>query len=504
MTAPPPALSLQGICKSFGKVQVLHDVDLTLPLGQTLGLVGENGAGKSTLLNILGGNLPINAGTIALGGLDYAPTGPADAERAGVAFIHQELNLFENLSIAENFFLTRFPHRGPRVWGVIDRHETRERTREFLQRVGLAHDPDTVVGELSSGEKQLVEIAKALSVSARVILFDEPTTSLTRHEAARLFDLIAELQAQGQAMIYISHDLDDVLKICDEIAVLRDGHLVRQGARDEWDADLLVQAMVGRKIESLFPSRDLTARSEVVLEVEGLTAPGRFEGVNLSVQAGEIVGMFGLVGAGRSEVLRGIFGLDETTTGRVRVGEGLVAHRTPRRMMERGVALLTEDRKRDGLFAISSVSRNFGIANLGAYARNRLGWISRERQDRAVTRLRDAVQLDSSVRENQMIRTLSGGNQQKVIIGRWLVRNPQLLLLDEPTRGIDVGAKQKIYQLIGEQAAAGSGVLVVSSEIEELIGLCDRIVAMRSGRVVAEYPTRPFDREEILRAAIQG
>jgi ribose transport system ATP-binding protein len=542
-----PLLEFIGVEKAFFGVKVLKGVSFTVPAGGAAGLVGENGAGKSTLMNILGGNLPHDAGSMRFDGEDYAPSNPQDAARRGIAFIHQELNLFPNLTLAENIFLTRFPR--VRATPFIQRGEMHRRAADLLREVGLQVPPHWLVETLSAGERQLLEIAKALSIEARLIIFDEPTTSLSERETQRLFALIARLRTRGLAMIYISHTLADVFRLCDDIVVLRDGEVAGCGAKATFTNEKLVSLMVGRAISQLYPERrkksgaggppvpvggspagigraptdaikspldsnvsplpsggwpDGTGQWPVlpVLEARGIFQPNLIEDVSFKLHSGEVLGLAGLMGAGRSELVRILFGLDPCARGEVRRGGELLHHLAPRSLIERGMAFLTENRHREGLCLDATVADNLTLVTLPQHGRSPLRWLSRDSLQAAVTRIRAVVGLDPKASDTQPVRTLSGGNQQKAVLGKWLLREPRVLILDEPTRGIDVGAKFEIYRLIHELADKGTGVLVISSEMEELMGLCDRILVLRSGALVDEMPRTEFNRERILRAAL--
>jgi len=504
-----PALEFIGIEKAFFGVKVLKGVSFTVPTGGMVGLVGENGAGKSTLMNILGGDLQPDAGTISLEDSGYAPLNPQDATRRGIAFIHQELNLFPNLSIAENIFLTRFPRAGGTPF--IQRGEMNRRAEGLLREVGLEIPPDRLVETLSAGERQLVEIAKALSIDARLILFDEPTTSLSERETERLFELIGRLRALGITMIYISHTLADVFRLCDDIVVLRDGEVVGSGATRTFTTEKLVSLMVGRTVSQLFPERRSPARlgeeggaedSVPIFEARDVSRAGVLNHVSFALRRGEVLGLAGLMGAGRSELARILFGLDPLEGGEVRL-EGELLHRlSPRELIERGVAFLTENRRSEGLCLDASVADNFTLVTLPQHVRTLLRWLVSASLKAAVERIRAVVKLDVKTSAAQPVRTLSGGNQQKVVLGKWLLRQPRVLMLDEPTRGIDVGARFEIYQLVHDLADQGAGVLVISSDMEELMGLCDRILVMCRGTLVDDLPRAQFDRERILRAAL--
>jgi ribose transport system ATP-binding protein len=530
-------LSFRGIGKAFFGVKVLKGVTFNVGAGRVAGLVGENGAGKSTLMNLLGGNLQPDAGAMTFNGSPYAPRNPRDARAVGIGFVHQELNLFPNLSIAENLFLTSFPIQGdpggPRKRGVIrppfiDRRRLRDLAASLLARVGLPVAPDTLVERLSSGERQLVEIAHALSFDAQLIILDEPTTSLSARECERLFALIRQLREEGRSLIYISHTLGDVLRLCDDLVILRDGEVVGQGPVGQFDQGRLVSLMVGRELKQLFPTRRnrpeeapspssavQTPDSEVtpshrnpapagngpLLEARNLSQPGVVRDISFTLHCGEVLGLSGLMGAGRTELARILFGLDSHERGSLAVA-GLPLTGSPRRRIRRGVALLTESRREDGLCLEASVADNLALVTLARHGRTPLRLLSLDALRKALAKVREAVRLQPRLNDEQPVKTLSGGNQQKVVLAKWLLAEPQVLILDEPTRGIDVGAKFEIYQLIHELADRGAGVLVISSDLEELTGICDRILVMSQGRLTDELTRAEFDRERILQSAL--
>lgn len=510
---PAVAASLEGIEKSFFGVKVLKGVSFDLATASILGLVGENGAGKSTLMNVLGGNLQPDAGTMTIRGQPYAPKNPNDARFAGIAFVHQELNLFPNLSIAENLYLNSFPVLGDtgekRAQGkvtipLIDRRQLFERAEAQLRAVGLEHNPRTLVERLSAGERQLVEIAKALSVKARVIILDEPTTSLSARECERLFRLIRQLREGGISMIYISHALVDVLQLCDEIVVLRDGQLVGSGAANGFSHNQLVSLMVGRQLDQLYPerpARDSTTPPPCLFEARSVSQPGIVRDISFQLAPGEVLGISGLMGAGRSELARILFGLDPCASGQVLL-EGKSLRGRPRNRIRKGIAFVTEDRLQEGLCMEASIANNIALATLAKFARTPARLLNSRGIASAVAQIRSAVRLSPTAKDSQAVRTLSGGNQQKVVLAKWLLGHPRVLILDEPTRGIDVGAKFEIYQLIHQLADRGAGVLVISSELEELIGICDRILVMRHGEIAEEFPRSQFHREQILAASL--
>lgn len=488
-------LEVEGVSKAFSGIPVLKGVSLSLAAGRVLGIVGENGAGKSTLMNLLGGVVFPDSGEVRLDGAAFRPRGPAEAMASGVAYIHQELNLLPNLSVGENLFLARLPRRGP----LVDRRRLEALARERLVAVGLDVSPAALVGDLGPGARQLVEIARALAADARVVILDEPTTSLTAPEAERLFALVRRLRGEGRGLVYISHALGDVLRLADDVLVLRDGAVVGSGPAAGFDEARLIALMVGRSVDAVFPARAGAARGELALEVSGLGRRGAFRGVSLAVRRGEVVGLAGLMGAGRTEVLRAVFGLEPPDAGEVRV-HGRRLRPDPREAIARGIALVTEDRREDGLVLDATIADNLALASLPAHSR--AGWIDRRALARALAAQAHAVRLDAPAGLDRPARTLSGGNQQKAVLGKWLLGRPSVVLLDEPTRGVDVGAKQHVYRLVADLSDAGAAVLLASSEIEELLGLADRILVLRHGSAVDELARAEFDRERILAAAL--
>lgn len=494
-------LEFKGINKSFFGVQVLEGVSFQLEQGSVLGLIGENGAGKTTMMNILGGVIPYDSGELLLRGEHYRPENPGDAQKAGIGFIHQELNLFTNLSIAENLFIESFP----RVKGMpfIDRKTIHDHTKEFLQMVDLEFSPDVLVERLSPGERQLVEIAKALSSDAQIIIFDEPTTSLTNRETERLFNIIERLKKDGRSIIYISHILGDVKRLADNILVLRDGSVVGGGSANDFDINRMISMMVGRDITQLYPSRKTAPTSTPVLSVNGLRQTGIVENINFQLHKKEILGMFGLMGSGRSELARIIFGLDPYESGEIVINGKRANRVNPRTSIANEIAFVTENRREEGLLMNLPVADNIGLVALPTYSTQRLKRVDRSRITKAIDNVTDMLKIKVANVHKSLAKGLSGGNQQKAVIGKWLLSRPSVLIVDEPTRGIDVGAKYEVYNIINDLSAEGACVLFISSELEELMGVCDRILVMSYGEITGEFVREEFKKESILRAAFR-
>lgn len=494
-------LELRGIAKAFFGVHALSGVDLDVAGGRVLGLVGQNGAGKSTLMNIIGGVLLPDEGSMRLDGEAYAPRQPSDASGRGIAFIHQELNLFTNLTIAENIFLDRFPVRRVGPFAMIDRGALRAKTSELLAQVALDLTPDTAVERLSPGEKQLVEVAKALQLDARTIIFDEPTTSLTARETERLFDLVGRLRASGKTIIYISHILADVMRLADDIAILRDGELVESGEKSAFDAGRMIALMVGRNLDQLYPDRLSTPSDNLVLAAKSVSARGLVQNIDLTLHSGEVLGIFGLMGSGRTELARILFGVERFDHGEIAIGGRTFARTSPRNSIANRVSFITENRREEGLMMSLSIADNIALAALPSFVSAPLMVVDRPRMLDTARELAAALQIKSGAVDVQPAKSLSGGNQQKVVIAKWLMSGATVFVMDEPTRGVDVGAKYEIYSIINELAANGGGLLFISSEIEELMAMCDRILVMSRGEIVRNFPRSDFDKEQILSAA---
>lgn len=488
-----PLLEVRQVTKWFPGVKALDHVNLTLQHKQILAVIGENGAGKSTLMKILAGVQQPDSGEIWIAGQAARMDSCRAAMRHGVVLIHQELNLADNLTVGQNIFLGREPRR----FGLIDRRRIERDARKYLNMVGLDVSPATVVGQLAIGHQQMVEIAKALSVNARVLIMDEPTSSLSGLEAAALFDVVRDLRSRGVGIIYISHRLAEVTELADEVAVLRDG--ANAGNLDKPDINHanMVRLMVGRDVAQFY-ARQQHPPGQTALELRGLVTPAWPQhAISLSVHAGEIVGLAGLVGAGRTELLRTIFGIDQAIAGDVLMA-GKPAHiRNPLDAIRQGLSLLPEDRKHHGLVLEMMVGENIGLAGL---RRNRLpgGFLNQRRETADALRMVEQLKVRTTGTD-QVVQFLSGGNQQKVVIGKWLSLQPQVLLLDEPTRGIDVGAKQEIFRLMEQLASQGVAILFVSSEMEEILGMSDRALVMHEGRLAGE-----LSQDELTEVAVMN
>ncbi|GAA4287993.1 sugar ABC transporter ATP-binding protein [Georgenia daeguensis] len=497
-TATPPAgrelLRVENLVKKFPGVVALGGVSFDLHAGEVHVLLGENGAGKSTLIKCLAGVYQPDGGTLFVDGEKVHISSTAHAEQLGIATIHQEFNIVPQLSVAENVLLGRPPRR----FGIVDRRKMHAKARAALQRVGLDVDLRRPVSTLGVARQQLVEIAKALSLDARVLILDEPTAALTDAEVDRLLELMAELRQNGVGMVFISHHLEEIQRIGDRVTVLRDGQSVGTVPATT-DTGELVRLMVGRSIEAQYP-REQTPLGDELLRVEGLTSTGHFEDVSLSVRAGEVVGLAGLVGAGRTEVLRAIFGADRYDSGTVSVRGKAVPRHDVHAAIGAGLGLVPEDRKAQGLVLGASVEENLGLAILRAATRG--GLVDRARlREQARTSVKNLRIRTPSTRAT--VKNLSGGNQQKVVMGKWLAADPAVLLLDEPTRGVDVGAKVEIYQLINQLTASGRGVLLVSSELPEVLGMCDRILVMAQGRLVGELTREEATQDAVMALAVK-
>jgi ribose transport system ATP-binding protein len=492
-----PLLAMEGVAKAFGASRALDGVSLALSAGEVHALIGENGAGKSTLMKVLSGAYRPDTGSMTLDGAPYAPRGPREAMARGVAMIYQELAIAPHLTVEANVMLGRERSHG----GIVRRSEHRRIVREALDL--LEHPdirPDSIAGALSVGAQQLVEVARALVSDARVIVFDEPTSSLTERDAERLFMVIDRLSAKGLAIVYISHFLEEVGRLAGRYTVLRDGRSVATGEMSGVELGTIIRAMVGRELTEMFP-RAPRAAGDVVLDLKGLSGRSLPRQADLQVHRGEVIGIAGLVGAGRTEVLRAIFGLDEVRSGRV-VVKGLETGRaTPRRRIAQGLGFLSEDRKGEGLALTRSIEDNLTYSALGRHAR--WGWLDLRARRRDAERWIGAVRVKAAG-AGQAAGQLSGGNQQKIALARLLYQEADVLLLDEPTRGIDVGSKAEVYRLIGEQAAGGKAVVMVSSYLPELFGICDRLAVMTRGVLSPARPVGEWSEAAVMDVATRG
>ena len=494
-------LNINNVCKSFFGVPALTNVSFNLKKQHLLGLIGENGAGKSTLMNVIGGVLKADGGNMIYMGKEYCPENPKDATDTGIAFIHQELNLFTNLSIAENIFIDNFPKGKKIPW--ISRKEMMETTVKLLDSIDLKISPGTLVEKLSPGERQLVEIAKAMSTKAQVIIFDEPTTSLTSKETERLFHLIEKLKSSGKSIIYISHILKDVEKLSDEIVILRDGNVTGVGIKGEMNIDNMISLMVGRDIKQLYPNHKSHASKEKTLEVIGLSQSGIVHDINFFLNKGEILGIFGLMGSGRSELLKIIFGIDPYEKGEIYVNGSLIGKTSPQKSIKNKISFVTENRREEGLLMNVSIAQNIELVSLPKYSNSFIRVLNRKEIRGAVSKIAEKLRIKCASVEKSLVKSLSGGNQQKVVLSKWLMSKPSILIVDEPTRGIDVGAKSEIYEIIDSLASEGTSILFISSEIEELIGNCDRIIVMSKGEIMGSFIHEEFHREKIMRVAFR-
>ncbi len=496
MTDGRPVFVAEGLEKRYD-VPVLHGVDLDIRAGECHALVGENGAGKTTLVNIISGLTPASGGTMTLADTAYRPTHRADATDRGVRTVLQELIAVETLTVAESLFLERWPHR----WGWLDHETLRRDSRPLLDQVGLEEvGPDQPMSSLGIGQRQLVEIAAAIHRPCRLLLLDEPTATLTEAEAERLFSVLSELQRRGTALLYISHRLEEIRRLADRVTVLRDGQRVASEPTDAVSTEELIRLMVGRSVSETV-SRVTPASDRPALSVRRLEAGPAVRDVSFDVHWGEVLGFAGLVGAGRSETMRAVYGADAAVGGELRIDDDAspVRFTSPRQAVAHGIAMLGEDRRRHGLLGSLPVRVNVALASLTRLAR-RFGWMDRTAEQTAVDTLIRRLRVKCTSAE-QPIDRLSGGNQQKSLIARWLLRAPRILIFDEPTRGIDAGARAEVHQLIAELADGGSAILLVSSDLRELTTLSDRIAVLSRGRLVETFTGPSYDPEAIMTAA---
>ncbi len=487
-------LVMENISKSFPGVKALSDVQLTVRKGTVHALMGENGAGKSTLMKVLIGMYSPDSGSITFKGKPVQIDSTETALKLGISMIHQELSPVPYMSVAENIYLGREPLGR---FGLIDKRKLIADTRALLDRLEINIDPNTIMKNLSVANTQMVEIAKAISYDASLIIMDEPTSAITEREVAHLFRMIRSLQAKGVAIIYITHKMDEVFQIADDITVFRDGKHIATVPAAQTNRHSLIAMMVGRELTSIFPKSEATI-GEVVLSVRNLTRKGIIHGVSFDLRRGEILGLAGLMGAGRTEVIEGIFGIKKIDAGEIMIKGKPVQINSPADAIKHGLALLTEDRKLTGIMGVLPVRDNMMIASLGSYAAR--GFLNRRRIDETCNREKGRLEIKTPSMD-QTIRLLSGGNQQKVLVSRWLLTLPDILILDEPTRGIDVGAKAEIHRLMCKLAQDGKAIIMISSELPEILGMSDRVLVMHAGKVGGEFARKDATQESIMRAA---
>lgn len=487
-------LELKNISKFFPGVKALDDVNFRLKKGTVHVLCGENGAGKSTLMKIIDGVYKPDKGEMFINGEKVTIKDPMDAKANGIAMIFQELSYVPDLTLEENLCMGIWPKKGIR----IDWKKIRRRTQELMAQEGLDYAPDVKLRSLSVSDIQMLEILKAVSYDAKIIIMDEPTSAITDKEVKRLFQKIADLKARGASIIYISHKMDEIFQIADEITVFRDGKSIITKDAKDLTVDQVVEYMVGRKIENQYP-KEILPIGEDILQVEGLTQPGVFENVNFHVRSGEIVGFAGLMGAGRTEIMRALFGLDPYSAGKVRIKGKEVRIRNVRQSIKNGLAMLTEDRRRTGIVPVLSVKFNTMLASMDKVIYK--GRLHAKEEDKIVTEACESMKVKTPSLDAK-IANLSGGNQQKVVLAKWLICDPDILIADEPTRGIDVGAKREIYELMGKYASQGKGIIMISSELPELIGVCDRIYVVSEGRIAGMLSRDEFSQEAIMQMAV--
>ncbi len=490
-------IEMKGINKSFGSNQVLKDAGFLLKDGEVHALMGENGAGKSTLMKILTGVYTRDAGTVIVDGEEVTYKSPQEAEKAGIVFIYQEINALFDLTVEENMFMGK---EITKKFGVCDKKAMREKAKEVMDKVGVSIPVDAVMSDLSVGQQQMIEICKALMVDAKVIIMDEPTAALTESETEGLFKVINQLREKGVSIVYISHRMEEIFALCDRITILRDGQYIDTKEIKDLTMDDVVQMMIGREIGERFPTRD-SKIGDVVLKVEGLTSGKLFHDVDFEVRAGEVLGVAGLMGAGRTEIMQAIFGNLKKDSGKIYIDGEEVTIKNPRQAIKAGIGFVTEDRKTEGLLLEKSIAENIEIANLGKVSKG--GVLKKEMQDEIVKKGIDEFRVKCFGPWHEC-NNLSGGNQQKVVLAKWVYTDPKILILDEPTRGVDIGAKKEIYDVINDLAAKGVAVIMVSSELPEVLGMSDRIMVIREGEVRGIIDGQEADQAKIMTLATGG
>ena len=488
-------LKINKISKRFPGVQALKDVEFVLKRGQVHAIIGENGAGKSTLMNIILGLFPPSSGNMLLDGREYKPLSPLDARKAGISMIHQEISLVHTMPVYENVWLGNETQFGSKIFKK--RKRMIGATEQILKSLNMDIDPVQPVNKLPISKMQMVEIARAISSDSSIIIMDEPSSSLTDAELEHLFSVILQLKSQGKSIVYITHKLDEIYSICDSVTVFRDGQFIVEKETSNVSKRELVNLMVGRELTDMYPKHDIKI-GNTVLEVRNMTKAGKFYDINFSVKAGEILGFCGLVGAGRTEITQAMFGLDHKDSGEILLKNKLTPIKSTHDAINNRIAMITEDRRGSGIFASLSVRINITAAHLQGLSR--YGFIRNREEKEACQKTIESLSIKTPTMDT-MVSLLSGGNQQKVIIGKWLLTEPDVLIMDEPTRGIDVGAKSEIYRLMGNLATQGKAVIMVSSELPELFGVCDRILVIHQGRIVDEFERKDFDQEAVMQSA---
>ena len=491
-------IEMKGIDKSFGTNQVLKNAGFLLRDGEVHALMGENGAGKSTLMKILTGVYTRDAGTVIVDGKEVEYHNPQEAEKAGIVFIYQELNVMFDLTVEENLFMGKEITNG---FGICDKKAMRKKAKEVLDMMGVDINPAAVMSELSVGQQQMIEICKALMVDAKVIIMDEPTAALTQSETDALFKVIHSLRKKGVSMVYISHRMEEIFELCDRITVLRDGSYIGTEEIKDIDMNDIVKMMIGREIGERFPARDVKLGQEV-LKVEKLTSPGVFHDISFSVRAGEVLGVSGLMGAGRTEIMQAIFGNLPLESGKIYIDGKETVIKNPEAAMKAGIGFITEDRKTEGLMLEKSIEENISLANLGKVSgKNHV--LSSSVEDALVKKGIEEFHIRCFGPSHEC-GNLSGGNQQKVVLAKWIYTEPKILILDEPTRGVDIGAKKEIYSVINEMAAKGVAIIMVSSELPEVLGMSDRVMVVREGEVRGIIGKEEANQENVMTLATGG
>ena len=490
-------IEMRGIDKSFGGNAVLKNAGFLLDDGEVHALMGENGAGKSTLMKILTGVYTKDAGQVIVDGKEVCYNNPQEAEKAGIVFIHQELNVLFDLTVEENMFLGK---EIKKAFGICDRKAMRKRVQEILDMLGVDIDPTQRMDELSIGQQQMIEIAKALMVDAKVLIMDEPTAALTQSETEVLFKVVNSLRQKGVSIVYISHRMEEIFELCDRITILRDGTYIDTKRIADIDMNDIVKMMIGREIGERYPVRN-SKIGDVAFEVKNLNCPGAFENVSFEVRAGEVLGVSGLMGAGRTEIMQAIFGNMPNVTGQLFLDGKEIKNKNPQQAIQNGIGFITEDRKVEGLMLEESIMKNISLANLGRISNG--GVINKEKEQELVNKGIEELRIRCFGPQHEC-NNLSGGNQQKVIFAKWIYTNPKVLILDEPTRGVDIGAKKEIYNIINELAAKGVAIIMVSSELPEVLGMSDRVMVVREGEVRGILNKEEANQESIMTLATGG